>query len=73
MGSELDKAILFSNKTNSDVCRSQFYMLGNINNWRIKATFKFGENTETNGDAVEFYLRNTATNELLNLTISKQK
>lgn len=70
---EVDKSALFNDKSNTDLRRSYLYMIGHENNWGYKATLRFGEDGATNGDAVELFIRYTGINELVNITVGKQK
>lgn len=59
--------------SNADVRRSRLYLKGHIKNWAYKATYKLGEKSNTNGDAVELYIRYSDLDRHFNITLGKQK
>jgi len=63
-----------NDKSNTALRRSRIYAKGHINNHlEFKTTIRFGENSKTNGDAVNAYIRYTGLGNLFNIVIGKQK
>jgi phosphate-selective porin OprO/OprP len=70
---ERDESKYTDNTSSSNVRRARLFIKGHFNNWAYKTTFKLGENSKTNGDAVEAYVRYTGFGNLFNVTVGKQK
>ncbi|CAM2753645.1 ATPase [Pseudoalteromonas distincta] len=70
---ELNKVKNNEDTSNSALRRSRLYSYGHVGNWDYKATIKLGENSKTNGDAIEAYIRYTGMGDFFNVAIGKQK